>query len=90
MFGATVSSGYPGVSLSLEQGDLVAKPPADPLSGIYSHSHTDSDDSPRSDGAMVSQTSSSNKTYVILVFFTTNNANYTPKHIVLNAFCRNR
>lgn len=52
MFGATVSSGYPGVSLSLEQGDLVAKPPADPLSGIYSHSHTDSDDSPRSDGAM--------------------------------------
>ncbi|XP_071354250.1 TOG array regulator of axonemal microtubules protein 1 isoform X2 [Trachinotus anak] len=52
MFGTAVSS-RPGVALSLEQDDLVAKPSADPSAGIYSHavlgSHIDSDDSPRPD-----------------------------------------
>ncbi|XP_070776477.1 TOG array regulator of axonemal microtubules protein 1 [Enoplosus armatus] len=53
MFGTAVSSSRPGVALSLEQGDPVAKPPTDPSAGIYSHalsgSHRDSDDSPRPD-----------------------------------------
>ncbi|XP_059209831.1 TOG array regulator of axonemal microtubules protein 1 isoform X2 [Centropristis striata] len=53
MFGTAVSSSRPGVASSLEQGDSVAKPPADPSAGIYSHApsgiHLDSDDSPRSD-----------------------------------------
>ncbi|KAM7403929.1 hypothetical protein PAMA_004375 [Pampus argenteus] len=54
MFGTTVSSSRPGVALSLEQGDSVAKPPTDPSGGIYSHvlSHPDSDDSPRPDEVM--------------------------------------
>lgn len=51
MFGTAVSPNCPGISLSLEQGDFVANPPSDPYTGVYSH-HTDSDDSPRSDGAM--------------------------------------
>ncbi|XP_044021433.1 TOG array regulator of axonemal microtubules protein 1 isoform X2 [Siniperca chuatsi] len=53
MFGTAVSSSHPGVALSLEQGDPVAKPPTDPSAGIYSHalsgSHRDSDDRPRPD-----------------------------------------
>lgn len=53
MFETAVSSSRPGVALSLEQGDSVAKPPTDPSGGIYSHalsaSHPDSDDSPRPD-----------------------------------------
>ncbi|TMS21531.1 TOG array regulator of axonemal microtubules protein 1 [Larimichthys crocea] len=53
MFGTAVSSGHPGVALSLEQGDPVAKPPTDLSAGIYnrglSGSQRDSDDSPRSD-----------------------------------------
>lgn len=53
MFGTAVSSSRPGVALSLEQGDSVAKPPTDPSAGIYSRSlsgsHRDSDDSPRPD-----------------------------------------
>lgn len=54
MFGTAVSSSRPGVSLSLEQGDLVATSPGDPSAGIYSNTfsglHLDSDDSPRPDG----------------------------------------
>nr|XP_046268903.1 TOG array regulator of axonemal microtubules protein 1 isoform X2 [Scatophagus argus] len=50
MFSTAVSSSCPGVALSFEQGDSVAKPPTDPSAGIYSHtvsgSHRDSDDSP--------------------------------------------
>ncbi|KAL7379612.1 hypothetical protein ABVT39_002392 [Epinephelus coioides] len=53
MFGTAASPSSPGVALSLEQGDSVAKPPADPSAGIYSHalsgSHLDSDDSPHPD-----------------------------------------
>ncbi|XP_051247473.1 TOG array regulator of axonemal microtubules protein 1 isoform X2 [Dicentrarchus labrax] len=53
MFGTAVSSSRPGVALSLEQGDSVAKPPTDPSAGIYSRalsgSHRDTDDSPRPD-----------------------------------------
>ncbi|XP_069008075.1 TOG array regulator of axonemal microtubules protein 1 isoform X2 [Embiotoca jacksoni] len=50
MFGTTVSSSRPGGTLSLEQGDLVAKPPADPSAGrAVSSSHLDGDDSPRPD-----------------------------------------
>ncbi|KAJ0062686.1 hypothetical protein NL108_004307, partial [Boleophthalmus pectinirostris] len=46
-------------SLTLEQGDLVAKPPSDVYSAINSHTNmasmqTESDDSPRSDVAKVS------------------------------------
>ncbi|XP_023258521.1 TOG array regulator of axonemal microtubules protein 1 isoform X1 [Seriola lalandi dorsalis] len=52
MFGTAVSS-RPGVVLSHEQGESVAKPPTDPSAGIYSHalsgSHIDSDESPRQD-----------------------------------------
>uniref|UniRef100_A0A1A7XBY7 Family with sequence similarity 179, member B n=1 Tax=Iconisemion striatum TaxID=60296 RepID=A0A1A7XBY7_9TELE len=33
MFGTAVSSSRPGVALSLEQGDLTAKPPTDPSAG---------------------------------------------------------
>lgn len=56
MFGSAVSPGRPNGSLSLEQGDLGARPPSDPYSSIFSHTnmaspHTDNDDSPRSDGA---------------------------------------
>lgn len=56
MFGSAVSPGHPNASLSLDQGDLGARPPSDPYSVIFSHAnmsspHTDSDDSPRSDGA---------------------------------------
>ncbi|XP_041668146.1 TOG array regulator of axonemal microtubules protein 1 isoform X2 [Cheilinus undulatus] len=43
MFGTAVSCIHPGAALSLEQPDSTAKPPTDPLSGIYS------DDSPCSD-----------------------------------------
>uniref|UniRef100_A0A3Q1HFT5 TOG domain-containing protein n=1 Tax=Anabas testudineus TaxID=64144 RepID=A0A3Q1HFT5_ANATE len=53
MFGTAVSSSHPGVALSFDQGDPVAKPPTDPLAVIHSHalsgSHLDSDNSPRSD-----------------------------------------
>lgn len=65
MFGTAVSSSRPGVALSLEQGDSVAKPPTDPSGGIYSHalsaSHPDSDDSPRPDEVKVSHTLSNGK-----------------------------
>ncbi|XP_075963729.1 TOG array regulator of axonemal microtubules protein 1 isoform X1 [Anarhichas minor] len=51
MFGTAVFSGRPGAASSLEQGDFVTRPPADPSAGIYSHAvsscHLDSDDSPR-------------------------------------------
>lgn len=55
MFGSAVPSGRPNASLSLEQGDLGARPPSDPYSAICSHTnmaspHGDSDDSPRSEG----------------------------------------
>ncbi|XP_029982201.1 TOG array regulator of axonemal microtubules protein 1 isoform X2 [Sphaeramia orbicularis] len=54
MFGTAVSSSRPGVSLSLEQGDLMANSPSDPSAGIYSNTfsgpYLDSDDSPRPDG----------------------------------------
>ncbi|XP_023140257.2 TOG array regulator of axonemal microtubules protein 1 [Amphiprion ocellaris] len=50
MFGSAVSSSRPG-ALSLEQGELAAKPPTDPSAGIQSYtlygSHLDGDDSPR-------------------------------------------
>ncbi|XP_078031132.1 TOG array regulator of axonemal microtubules protein 1 isoform X1 [Epinephelus lanceolatus] len=53
MFGTAASPSSPGAALSLEQGDSVAKPPADPSAGVYGHalsgSHLDSDDSPRPD-----------------------------------------
>ncbi|XP_070835057.1 TOG array regulator of axonemal microtubules protein 1 isoform X2 [Chaetodon trifascialis] len=53
MFGTAVTPSHPGLALSLEQDDSVAKPPTDPSAGIYSRalsgSHRDSDDSPRSD-----------------------------------------
>lgn len=65
MFGTAVSSGHPGVALSLEQGDPVAKPPTDLSAGIYnrglSGSQRDSDDSPRSDEVKVSHTLSCGK-----------------------------
>lgn len=56
MFGTAVSPGHPNASLSLEQGNLGAMPPSDSYSVIFSHTNmasanTDSDDSPRSDGA---------------------------------------
>lgn len=57
MFGSAVSPRRPNASsLSLEQGDLGARSPSDPYSANFSHTimaspHTDSDDSPRSDGA---------------------------------------
>ncbi|XP_032403139.1 TOG array regulator of axonemal microtubules protein 1 isoform X3 [Xiphophorus hellerii] len=44
MCGTTVSSNHPGATLLLEQGDLAAKPPTDPLAGIYSR-QLDGDDS---------------------------------------------
>ncbi|XP_043999603.1 TOG array regulator of axonemal microtubules protein 1 isoform X1 [Gambusia affinis] len=44
MCGTTVSSNRPGATLLLEQGDLAAKPPTDPLAGIYSR-QLDGDDS---------------------------------------------
>uniref|UniRef100_A0A096MBZ0 TOG array regulator of axonemal microtubules 1 n=1 Tax=Poecilia formosa TaxID=48698 RepID=A0A096MBZ0_POEFO len=44
MCGTTVSSNRPGAALLLEQGDLAAKPPTDPLAGIYSR-QLDGDDS---------------------------------------------
>ncbi|XP_041828008.1 TOG array regulator of axonemal microtubules protein 1 isoform X2 [Melanotaenia boesemani] len=50
MFGTPTSSNHPGVSRTLERGDLAAKPPTDPSAGIYS-SHLDSDDSTRPDEA---------------------------------------
>lgn len=53
MFGSAVSPGRPN-ALSLEQEDFGARPPSDPYPAIFSHMacpHTDSDDSPRSDGA---------------------------------------
>ncbi|KAM6912549.1 TOG array regulator of axonemal microtubules protein 1 [Xenentodon cancila] len=50
MFGAAVSSNCSGVALSLEQGDLAAKPPADPSAGNYSN-HPDSSDILRPDEA---------------------------------------
>lgn len=60
MFDTAVSSSRPGVALTLEQGDSVAKPPTDPSGGIYSQSmsaiHLDSDDSHRSDEVKVSHT----------------------------------
>ncbi len=60
MFGTAVSARRPGVALSLELGDSVAKPPTDPSAGICSHalsgSHRDSDDSPRPDEVKVSHT----------------------------------
>ncbi|XP_041809648.1 TOG array regulator of axonemal microtubules protein 1 isoform X2 [Chelmon rostratus] len=50
MFGTVVSSSHPGVALTLEPDDSVAKPPTDPSAGTYSRalsgSHIDSDDSP--------------------------------------------
>ncbi|KAM4542880.1 TOG array regulator of axonemal microtubules protein 1 [Odontesthes bonariensis] len=48
MFGTAVPSNRPGVALTLEQGNMLAKPPSDPSTGIYS-SHLDSDDSPYPD-----------------------------------------
>ncbi|XP_037833780.1 TOG array regulator of axonemal microtubules protein 1 isoform X2 [Kryptolebias marmoratus] len=45
MFGSAVSSSRPGVILSLEQGDLAAKPSTDPSAGIYS-SQLDGDNNP--------------------------------------------
>lgn len=48
--GTTVSSNRPGVTLSLEQGDLAAKPPTDRSAGIYS-SKLDGDDSSHPDEA---------------------------------------
>ena len=63
MFGTTVSSSRLEAALSLEQGDSVTKPPADPSAGIYmralSGSQRDSDDSPRPDEVKVSHTLSS-------------------------------
>ncbi|KAK5606502.1 hypothetical protein CRENBAI_019847 [Crenichthys baileyi] len=50
MCGTTVSSNHPGVALSLEQGDLTAKPPTDPSADIYS-SQLDDDDSSHADEA---------------------------------------
>lgn len=65
MFGTAASPSSPGAALSLEQGDSVAKPPADPSAGVYSHalsgSHLDSDDSPRPDEVKVSHTLCSGK-----------------------------
>ncbi|XP_063765412.1 TOG array regulator of axonemal microtubules protein 1 isoform X2 [Eleginops maclovinus] len=53
MFGTAGSSSRPGVPSSLEQGDFVAKPPADFSAGIYSHglsgTRLDCVDSPRPD-----------------------------------------
>lgn len=60
MFGTAVSSSNPGVALSFDQGDSVAKPPSDPSAGIHSHalsgSHLDSNDSSRPDELQVSHT----------------------------------
>lgn len=73
MFGTAVSSSHPGVALSLELGDSVAKPPTDPSAGIYSHalsgSHRDSDDSLRPDEVKVSHTLSSGKSWYIIQSF---------------------
>lgn len=55
MLGTSISSNSPGVVLSLEQGDLAAKPSTDPSAGIYS-SQLDSDNSPRPHEAKVSHT----------------------------------
>lgn len=53
MFGTAESSSRPEAVLSLEQGELVARPPTDPTAGIYNHalsgSHLDTDDIPSSD-----------------------------------------
>lgn len=63
MFGTVVSSSHPGVALTLEPDDSVAKPPTDPSAGTYSRalsgSHIDSDDSPCPDEVKVSHTLSS-------------------------------
>lgn len=48
-----MSSNRPGVALSLEQGDLAAKPPTDRLAGSYS-SKLDGDESSHPDEAKVS------------------------------------
>ncbi|KAM4723967.1 TOG array regulator of axonemal microtubules protein 1 isoform 2-T3 [Anableps anableps] len=48
MCGTTVSCNRPGVALSLEQGDLAAKPPTDPLAGMFS-SQLDGDDNSHPD-----------------------------------------
>lgn len=65
MFDTAVSSSRPGVALTLEQGDSVAKPPTDPSGGIYSHAmsatHQDSGDIPRPDEVKVSHTLSDGK-----------------------------
>ncbi|KAM4541446.1 TOG array regulator of axonemal microtubules protein 1 [Fundulus diaphanus] len=50
MHGSTVSCSRPGVALSLEQGDLAAKPPTDPSAGVYS-SRLDGGDSSLPDEA---------------------------------------
>ncbi|XP_038150406.1 TOG array regulator of axonemal microtubules protein 1 [Cyprinodon tularosa] len=50
MCGSSLSSSRPGVTLSLEQGDLAAKPLIDPSLGIYS-SQIDGDDSSLPDEA---------------------------------------
>lgn len=55
MCGSSLSSSRPGVTLSLEQGDLAAKPLTDPPLGIYS-SQIDGDDSSLPDEAKVSHT----------------------------------
>ncbi|KAM9708824.1 TOG array regulator of axonemal microtubules protein 1 [Menidia menidia] len=46
VFGTGVSSGHPGVALTLDRGETPAKPPGDPPAGLYSSSRLDSDDSP--------------------------------------------
>uniref|UniRef100_A0A3B5LR96 TOG array regulator of axonemal microtubules 1 n=1 Tax=Xiphophorus couchianus TaxID=32473 RepID=A0A3B5LR96_9TELE len=55
MCGTTVSSNRPGATLLLEQGDLAAKPPTDPLAGIYSR-QLDGDDSSHPEEPKVSLT----------------------------------
>lgn len=73
MFGTAVSSSHPGVALSFEQGDTVAKLPTDPSGGIHSHalsgSHLDSDDSPHPDEPKVSHTLSNGKSQCIIEHF---------------------
>lgn len=59
VFGSAVFSSCPGVAMSFEPGDYMAKPPSDPPTGIYGHvmsgSYLDTDDSPGQKEMKVSQ-----------------------------------